>query len=166
MKLGPLELPRRRLCDLVESMVSTNDTTFKGGSRSGGKLSLVESEDSTWRTYGIIIAIAFVLGEVATRSRDENVTRRPAMSTGAIVCVVIVIAWIIHHEYTHYVLAGDLELAEMRIRALEEHAGIRRQYEEEVRAALAARQVFGGHLANNLEWPKVEEEEEEKEEED
>jgi hypothetical protein len=43
----------------------------------------------------------------------------------------------------------------MRVIALEEHAGIRRAYCDEVEAAAESRKIWRGGLATNIQWPGV-----------
>jgi hypothetical protein len=78
-----------------------------------------------------------------------------SMNFGTLVCFGLVVAWIINEERWTFRLSDSLAVAEKRLRALEEHAGIRLAFEQEWKMA-SERNVYDGRRpALRLQWPGV-----------
>jgi len=78
-----------------------------------------------------------------------------SMNIGTFACFGLVAAWLVSTEWEHRSVERSLRLAEIRIRALEEYAGIRRAYCEEVEEALGQQKILKGAVADHLQWPRA-----------
>lgn len=105
---------------------------------------------SWWARLKHAVKVIAVLLGIAVVTLALLVLAWTSMNLGTFICFGLVVVWIVYHERVHYLQWDSLAVAEKRILALEEYAGIRRAYEDEWKTSSG----LGGHLADYIHWPR------------